>query len=94
MAISMVGAAAIWRFVYRVPAGGRPRRSACSTRSWPSSATDPVNWLQLSQAKANSLLLMVILIWAQVGFSMVLLSAAVKSVPEDTIEAGPDRRGE
>jgi len=31
---------------------------------------------------------MVILIWAQVGFSMVLLSAAVKGVPEDTIEAG------
>jgi alpha-glucoside transport system permease protein len=36
----------------------------------------------------NSLLLMVIMIWAQVGFSMVLLSAAVKGVPDDTIEAG------
>ena len=35
----------------------------------------------------NSLLLMVILIWAQVGFSMVLLSAAIKGVPDDTLEA-------
>src|SRR5680860_83432 len=45
-------------------------------------------WLSCSQAHVNSLLLMVIMIWAQVGFSMVLLSAAVKGVPEDTIEAG------
>ena len=31
---------------------------------------------------------MIILIWTQVGFSMVLLSAAIKGVPEDTVEAG------
>ena len=30
---------------------------------------------------------MVVLLWAQVGFSMVLLSAAVKGVPVDTLEA-------
>ena len=30
---------------------------------------------------------MVVLLWAQVGFSMVLLSAAVKGVPADTLEA-------
>ena len=30
---------------------------------------------------------MVILIWLQVGFAMVLLSAAVKGVPGDTLEA-------
>ena len=35
----------------------------------------------------NSLLLMVVLLWAQVGFSMVLLSAAIKGVPADTLEA-------
>jgi alpha-glucoside transport system permease protein len=35
----------------------------------------------------NSLLLMVILIWTQVGYAMVLLSAAIKGTPEDTIEA-------
>jgi alpha-glucoside transport system permease protein len=31
---------------------------------------------------------MVILIWTQVGYSMVLLSSAIKGVPEDTVEAG------
>ena len=35
----------------------------------------------------NSLLLIVMFLWAQVGFSMVLLSAAVKGVPTDTLEA-------
>jgi alpha-glucoside transport system permease protein len=30
---------------------------------------------------------MAILLWAQVGFSMVLLSAAIKGVPTDTLEA-------
>ena len=86
MAISMVGAATIWRFVYEAGRRAR-RRSACSTpsrdvRGRPRrvAAAEPASTL-------NSLLLMVILIWAQVGFSMVLLSAAVKGVPDDTIEA-------
>jgi alpha-glucoside transport system permease protein len=46
-----------------------------------------VNWLQISQGRLNSFMLMVILLWAQVGFSMVLLSAAIKGVPTDTLEA-------
>ncbi|MFV0453081.1 MAG: carbohydrate ABC transporter permease, partial [Propioniciclava sp.] len=36
----------------------------------------------------NTILLMVVFIWTQVGYAMVLLSAAIKGVPEDTIEAG------
>ena len=35
----------------------------------------------------NNLLLMVIMIWIQVGFAMVVLSAAIKSIPEEIIEA-------
>jgi alpha-glucoside transport system permease protein len=87
MAISLVGAATIWKFVYASNPAGTPQiglLNAILARF----GIDPVSWLQISQAHANSLLLMVIMIWAQVGFSMVLLSAAVKGVPEDTIEAG------
>ncbi len=87
MAISMVGASTIWGFIYAARPKGEAQiglLNAVVTKF----GLDPVNWLQLSQGKANSLLLMVVLIWAQVGFSMVLLSAAVKSVPDDTIEAG------
>jgi alpha-glucoside transport system permease protein len=48
---------------------------------------DPINWLQESTLHLNSLLLMLVLLWAQVGFAMVLLSSAVKGVPVDTLEA-------
>ncbi|MGN6331433.1 MAG: carbohydrate ABC transporter permease [Motilibacteraceae bacterium] len=87
MAISMAGAATIWRFVYEARPAGQPQiglLNAVVTKL----GFDPVAWLQLSQAHVNSLLLMVIMIWAQVGFAMVLLSAAVKGVPDDTLEAG------
>ena len=87
MAISMVGAATIWRFVYESRPAGTPQIGILNAiLAW--FGVDPVAWLQLSQAHVNSLLIMVVMIWAQVGFSMVLLSAAVKGVPEETIEAG------
>ena len=41
----------------------------------------------LQEIPYNSFWLMVILIWIQVGFSMVILSAAIKAVPEELIEA-------
>jgi len=87
MAISMVGASTIWKFVYESRPEGDPQIGLLN-EILDKFGIAPVAWLQLSQAHVNSLLLMVILVWAQVGFSMVLLSAAVKGVPEETIEAG------
>lgn len=49
---------------------------------------DPQPWYQIDTARLNSMALMVILIWLQTGFAMVLISSAIKSVPEDTVEAG------
>ena len=87
MAISLVGASTIWKFVYEARPKGTGQIGLLNA-VLDKFGIDPVAWLQLSQAHVNSLLLMVIMIWSQVGFSMVLLSAAVKGVPEDTIEAG------
>ncbi len=86
MAISFVGAGTVWGLVYDFRPPGREQiglQNAIVTAL----GFDPVAWLQLSDWHVNSLLLMVMLLWAQVGFSMVLLSAAVKGVPEDTLEA-------
>jgi alpha-glucoside transport system permease protein len=47
----------------------------------------PQPWMLVDTARLNSFLLMIIVIWLQAGFSMVLLSAAIKAVPEETIEA-------
>jgi alpha-glucoside transport system permease protein len=86
MAISMVGAATIWRFVYYAAPAGQPQ-IGLQNALLGVFGKDPVAWLQESTLHLNSLLLMVVLLWSQVGFSMVLLSAAVKGVPIDTLEA-------
>jgi alpha-glucoside transport system permease protein len=86
MAVSGVALAAIWRFVYEVRPAGEPQVGILNGVVT-GLGHDPVAWLQESTFKLNTFLLMVVLIWAQVGFSMVLLSAAIKSVPDDTLEA-------
>ena len=86
MAISMVGAATIWRFVYETRPAGQTQIGLLNAIV-SGFGGDPVVWLQQEQFRLNSLFLMIILIWAQVGFSMVLLSAAVKGVPTETLEA-------
>jgi alpha-glucoside transport system permease protein len=86
MAISMVGASTIWKFIYEARPAGQPQiglQNAIVTAI----GFDPIVWLQEQTLHLNSFFLMVILIWAQVGFSMVLLSAAVKGVPDETLEA-------
>lgn len=86
MAISMVGAATVWRFVYAYRPEGQSQiglQNAIVTQM----GLDPVPWIQQDQFHLNSLLLMVMLLWAQIGFGMVLLSAAIKGVPTDTLEA-------
>ena len=86
MAISGVAAAAIWRFMYEVRPEGETQ-IGLQNAVWTALGGKPVAWLQVDTVKLNTFLLMIILIWGQVGFSMVLLSAAIKSVPEDTLEA-------
>ncbi len=87
MAISMVGAATIWRTIYDYQPEGTPQTGLLNAiRGLFNQA--PVYWYGESTLHLNSLLLMVILIWAGVGYSMVLLSSAIKGVPEDTVEAG------
>lgn len=86
MAISFVGAGTVWGLIYNYRPEGREQiglQNAIVTAL----GFDPVAWLQVSDYRLNSFLLMMMLLWAQTGFSMVLLSAAVKGVPEDTLEA-------
>jgi alpha-glucoside transport system permease protein len=86
MAISGVGQATIWRFIYEARPKGEPQ-IGLQNAVWTALGFDPVAWLQENTFRLNTFLLMIVLIWAQVGFSMVLLSAAVKGVPVDTVEA-------
>ncbi|TQO20192.1 carbohydrate ABC transporter membrane protein 1 (CUT1 family) [Rhodoglobus vestalii] len=84
MAISFVGASIIWRFVYAVrPAGQEQIGLLNQVVVW--LGGEPISWL--SNEPWNTLFLIVVLIWIQTGFAMVILSAAIKGVPAEQLEA-------
>lgn len=83
MAISFVGASVIWKFVYEYRDGDS--QIGLLNAFWTALGGDPMNWM-LSKP-LNTFLLMVILVWTQMGFAMVILSAAIKAVPSDLTEA-------
>ena len=86
MAISFVSATAVWGLIYAYNNPGQPQTGLLNAIVV-GLGGQPQTWLAIETAKLNSLLLMVILIWMQAGFAMVLLSSAIKGVPEDTLEA-------
>jgi alpha-glucoside transport system permease protein len=87
MTISFVSAAVIWRYIYAYAPEGESQIGFLNAL-WVNLGGEPQTWFQIEAFKFNNLLLMVILIWLSAGYAMVLLSAAIKSVPEDTLEAG------
>lgn len=86
MAISFVGAATIWRFVYEARPAGQPQIGLLNSIVT-SIGFDPIAWIQKDELHLNTFLLMVVVLWLQAGFAMVLLSAAIKAVPTEIIEA-------
>jgi alpha-glucoside transport system permease protein len=85
MAISFVGAAVTFRLIYGYRPEGFGSNVGLLNGIWMGLGNDPVAWL--SQKPWNNLLLMVIMIWMQTGFAMVVLSAAIKAIPDEIIEA-------
>jgi alpha-glucoside transport system permease protein len=87
MAISFVGASTIWLFIYawRPPGVEQFGLLMAIAELFGRVPAEPI--LQMTQFRLNNFALMAVMIWLQAGFAMVLLSAAIKNVPEDTIEA-------
>lgn len=85
MAISFVGASVIWRFVYEIDFRGTGVHIGLLNAIVTGLGFEAKNWI--SMPFWNNFFLMVILIWIQTGFAMVLLGAAIRGVPEDTLEA-------
>jgi len=84
MAISFVGASVIWKFVYDYRDAGSEQIGILNAIVM-AFGGEPQIWISLPFW--NNFFLMVILIWIQTGFAMVLLSAALRGIPEETIEA-------
>jgi len=87
MAISFVGASVIWNFIYEVSPPGSQQIGLLNaiiaglggqTHGW-------TNYTAI--APWNNLFLVIIVVWLQAGYAMVLFSAAIKGIPEEIIEA-------
>lgn len=84
MAISLVGASIIWKFVYDY----RDKTNdqiGLANQILKSLGFDTYQFLLTEPW--NNLFLIVIMIWVQAGFAMTLLSASIKAIPEDIVEA-------
>jgi alpha-glucoside transport system permease protein len=88
MAISFVGASIIWNFIYEFRPEGQTQVGLLNAvvtgagggpQAWP-------QWVDV--APWNNLFLIIIVVWLQAGFAMVLFSAALKGIPEELLEAG------
>ncbi|MGN8152578.1 carbohydrate ABC transporter permease [Agrobacterium sp. 22094] len=84
MAISFVGASVIWKFIYEYRGEGQTQIGLLNALV-EFFGGNPQVWI--SMPFWNNFFLMVILIWIQTGFAMVILSAALRGIPEETIEA-------
>ncbi len=85
MAISFVGASIIWKFVYEARSPSVPQVGLLSEIVMKLGWSNPPNWLLWQPW--NTFLLMVIMVWVETGFAMVVLSAAIKAIPAEVIEA-------
>jgi alpha-glucoside transport system permease protein len=84
MAISLVGASIIWKLVYSVRPADR-EQIGLANQLLVMVGLEPHRFLQ--DPPWNTFFLIVIMIWIQAGFAMVILSAAIKAVSADVIEA-------
>ena len=84
MAISFVGASVIWKFVYDF-GGPEGVQIGILNSIVVALGGEPKAWITIPFW--NNIFLMIILIWIQTGFAMVIFSAALRGVPEDTLEA-------
>ncbi len=86
MAISFVGASIIWKFIYEYrPDQGNVKQIGLLNQLLVWVGGSPQQWLVNSPW--NTLLLIVVMIWIQAGFAMTVLSAAIKAIPDDIVEA-------
>jgi alpha-glucoside transport system permease protein len=85
MAISFVGASVTFRLIYSYRPQGFGTNIGLLNGIMLGLGRNPVPWL--SEQPWNNLLLMIVMIWMQTGFSMVVLSSAIKAIPSEIIEA-------
>lgn len=84
MAISFIGAGVIWQFMYKIETGGGPQTGLLNAIIV-ALGGKPVAFM--STYPINDFMLMIVGVWLWAGFCMTILSAAIKGLPGEVIEA-------
>jgi len=84
VAISFVGASVIWRFVYAYKPANVPQIGLLNA-AIVAMGGRPIGWLV--DTAVNNFALIAVGVWLQTGFCMVILSAALKAIPKEILEA-------
>jgi alpha-glucoside transport system permease protein len=85
MAISFVAASVIWRFMFEFRPAGMDQIGLLNAISSIFLGLDPIAWLV--NTKVNNFALIGVGIWVWTGFCTVILSAGLKGIPVEILEA-------
>jgi alpha-glucoside transport system permease protein len=87
LAISMTAAGIIWRFMFDYQSPGQPQTGTLNGIIT-TVGFNPVSWLQVETLALNTIFLIVVMAWMWTGFAMVIISAALKGISSELLEAG------
>lgn len=85
MAISFTALAVIWKFMYSYQPPGAPQTGTLNVVVTSLLQAQPITWIQ--DARFNNFALILAAVWGITGFAMVILSAALKGIPAELLEA-------
>ena len=87
LAISMTAAGVIWRFMFDYQSPGQPQTGTLNGILGVF-GIGPISFLQVDTLALNTIFLIVVMAWMWTGFAMVILSAALKGISTELLEAG------
>ena len=86
LAISMTAAGVIWRFMFDYQSPGSPQTGTLNG-ILSAFGAGPISWLQVDTLGLNTIFLIIVMAWMWTGFAMVILSAALKGISTELLEA-------
>jgi len=87
LAISMVAAGVIWLYMYQYKPPGAVQTGTLNAAVGALGA-GPIPWLQVQDFSVNTFMLIIVMTWMWTGFGMVIISAALKGINPELLEAG------
>ncbi len=86
LAISMVAAGVIWLYMYNYNPPGSPQTGTLNAAIG-AVGVGPIPWLQVEDFSVNTFMLIIVMAWMWTGFAMVIISAALKGINPELLEA-------